>query len=117
MRLFLRSGRERAIGPILGMSITEVLPSDDRLAMICAEFPLRKRSTTGPDTYQSTNIDWLLYSNKLDQLVFVELKTTDTTFDPEHAKTNLAVIKKKREARLSSAQGDDRQVPDHRWRC
>jgi len=66
---------ERAIGPILGLFIEELLSKalKDKLVMICAEFPLRK-STAGSN--QSTNIDWLLYSKRNCQLVFVELKTT-----------------------------------------
>jgi hypothetical protein len=51
---------ERVIGPILGMFIAKVLSAklNDRMEMICAEFPLRK----APESNQSTNIDWLLYS-------------------------------------------------------
>ena len=66
---------ERAIGPILGFFIEELLsvPLNDELVMICAEFPLRKL-TAGSN--QSTNIDWLLYGKTNRQLVFVELKTT-----------------------------------------
>ena len=86
---------ERAIGPILGMFIVEVLSAklDDCLELISPEFPLRKTLST----YQSTNIDWLLYSTKHDQLVFLELKTTDSTFEREQAEIYLAVIRKIRE--------------------
>ena len=85
---------ERAIGPILGIFIEDLLSkSDDRLKKICAEFPLRKRL----ESYHSTKVDWLLYSSKSEQLVFVELKTTDTTFDLAQAKIHLAAIKKIKE--------------------
>jgi len=55
------------------------------VVMICEEFPLRKaqaKEAKGIRTYQSTNIDWLLYDATDDQLVFLELKTADTSFDP-----------------------------------
>lgn len=86
---------ERAIGPILGIFITELLSKSlgNRLVMVCPEFPLRKDS----DSYQTTNIDWLLYSSTLEQLVFVELKTTDTTFDPAQARTYLRAIQRVKE--------------------
>ena len=52
------------------------------MLMICEEFPLRKAQVNGIRTYQSTNIDWLLYNASDDQLVFLELKTAYTSFDP-----------------------------------
>jgi hypothetical protein len=75
---------ERAIGPILSMFLADVLAEtfqDDpalsgAIAMICPEFPLKKA-----DNKQSTNIDWLMYNRERKQLLFVELKTSDTSFD------------------------------------
>ena len=75
---------ERAVGPILSMFLadvmTETLRDDPALsgsiAMICPEFPLKKA-----DNKQSTNIDWLMYNKERQQLLFVELKTSDTSFD------------------------------------
>ena len=79
---------ERAVGPILGIFLeavlTEALKDDPELSgplrMVCAEFPLRK-----PHNLQSTNVDWLLYNPERSQLVFVELKTSDTSVDEEQA--------------------------------
>jgi hypothetical protein len=73
---------ERAVGPILSMFLEDVLTEtlrDDpalsgRLVMICPEFPLKK-----PGNSQSTNIDWLMYNSVRRQLLFVELKTSDTS--------------------------------------
>ena len=73
---------ERAVGPILSMFIADVLTEtlrDDpalsgRLVMICPEFPLKKIGNS-----QSTNIDWLMYNIERRQLLFVELKTSDTS--------------------------------------
>src|SRR5689334_456739 len=67
------------------MFVAEVLSVkfQRRLEMISAEFPLLKPSVDGLGPSQSTNIDWLLYDTDQDQLVFLELKTTDTTFDQE----------------------------------
>ena len=59
------------------------------MEMICEEFPLRK---DGTQTYQSTNIDWLLYNHDDDELVFLELKTACTSFDPVQQKTYRRVI-------------------------
>src|ERR1035438_1762780 len=75
---------ERAIGPILGLFIAELLSIkwNKRVEMICEEFPLRKAPVNGILKYQSTNIDWLLYNVNDDQLVFLELKTAYTSFDP-----------------------------------
>jgi hypothetical protein len=50
--------------------------------MICEEFPVRKPPVNDKSTYQSTNVDWLLYNASDDQLVFLELKTADSSFDP-----------------------------------
>ena len=75
---------ERAVGPILSMFLADVLTETLRddptlsgsIAMICPEFPLKKA-----DNNQSTNIDWLMYNRERQQLLFVELKTSDTSFD------------------------------------
>ncbi len=83
---------ERAIGPILGLFIAELLSTKwgKQVEMICEEFPLRK----GILKYQSTNIDWLLYNKDDDQLVFLELKTAYTSFDPVQEDTYCQLIKK-----------------------
>jgi hypothetical protein len=85
---------ERIVGPILGMIIKDVLSKKytDCFEMITPEFPLRKAPLDGWYTCQSTNIDYLLYSTRKDALVFVELKTTDTTYEPEQARIYLDVI-------------------------
>ena len=75
---------ERAVGPILSMFLADVLTETLRddpalsgsIVMICPEFPLKKA-----DNRQSTNIDWLMYNKERKQLLFVELKTSDTSFD------------------------------------
>ena len=82
---------ERAISPILGVFLEDVLTqifnNEDvenppkRIEMVCAEFPLRKK---GKEKH-STNVDWLLYDRKIKQLIFFELKTSDTSFDQEAA--------------------------------
>ncbi len=77
---------ERAVGPILGIflesALTETLRGDPVLSgpltMICQEFPLKKTSNS-----QSTNIDWLMYNTVRRQLLFVELKTADTSLDAD----------------------------------
>jgi hypothetical protein len=81
---------ERVIGPILGLFIAELLSTmwSKQVEMICEEFPLRKE----PGKYQSTNIDWLLYNHDDDELVFLELKTACTSFDPVQQKTYRRVI-------------------------
>lgn len=73
---------ERAVGPILSVFLADVLTSTfsqdpDRageIVMICPEFPFKK-----PDNNQSTNIDWLMYNPERQELLFVELKTSDTS--------------------------------------
>ena len=75
---------ERAVGPILSMFLADVLTETLRddpalsgsIVIICPEFPLKKA-----DNKQSTNIDWLMYNKERQQLLFVELKTSDTSFD------------------------------------
>ena len=77
---------ERAVGPILSMFLEDVLIETLRddpdlsgpVAMICPEFPLKK-----PGNRQSTNIDWLMYNTVRRQLLFVELKTSDTSVDAD----------------------------------
>jgi len=103
---------ERALGAILGLFIAGVLPPTlgDDLKMICAEFPLRKASrdisgcdqSTTSDGKQSTNIDWLLHSEKRDQLLFVELKTADTGFRSTQHQTYLRVIDRIRRGKSAS---------------
>lgn len=77
-----KSQIERAVGPILSMFLDDVLTETFRedqnlsgsLEMISPEFPLKKK-----DNWQSTNIDWLMYNTERKQLLFVELKTSDTS--------------------------------------
>ena len=77
-----KSQIERAVGPILSMFLdvvlTETYREDQNLSgsivMISPEFPLKKN-----DNWQSTNIDWLMYNTVRKQLLFVELKTSDTS--------------------------------------
>jgi len=80
---------ERAVGPILSMFLAEVLTetlADDpnlsgSIAMICPEFPLKKAHNR-----QSTNIDWLMLNKNRGMLLFVELKTSDTSVNAnQHA--------------------------------
>jgi len=90
---------ERIIGPVLGMFIAEIVSGILRgdVRLISPEFPLRKVGPRGEKLNQSTNIDWLLYSCGQDQLVFVELKTTDTTYDPIQHRIYRRVIEEIRE--------------------
>ena len=77
---------ERAVGPILSMFLEDVLTETLRddpdlsgpITMICPEFPLKK-----PGNRQSTNIDWLMYNTVRRQLLFFELKTSDTSVDAD----------------------------------
>lgn len=79
-----KSQIERAVGPILSMFLPVVLTETFRqdqnlsgsLVMVSPEFPLKKE-----DNWQSTNIDWLLYNTVRRQLLFVELKTSDTSIN------------------------------------
>lgn len=48
---------------------------------LCPEFPIRKGRLDEKGNNQSTNIDWLMYSQTKNELIFLELKTTDTSFD------------------------------------
>lgn len=92
---------ERVVGPILSMFLADVLTEtlrDDpllsgKIVMICPEFPLKKS-----DNNQSTNIDWLMYNSDRKQLLFIELKTTDSSFKASQNSIYLAkqdVIRRK----------------------
>lgn len=73
---------ERAVGPILSIFLADVLTetlADDpnlsgSIAMICPEFPLKKAHNR-----QSTNIDWLMLNKDRGMLLFIEMKTSDTS--------------------------------------
>lgn len=75
---------ERSIGPIIGFFLTHALATkpDEDIVMLCPEFPIQKAGSN-----QSTNIDWLMLDLSKQELLLVELKTTDTTFRPEQAAT------------------------------
>ncbi len=94
---------ERAIAPILGLFIAELLSIKwtDDLKLICEEFPLKKVPPDGVATNLSTNIDWLLYSTVHDQLVFLELKTADTSLNREQEDIYRTLIRKVRECGAS----------------
>lgn len=74
---------ERSVGPVLGFFLAEILTAtlkDDgalsgRYRMLCPEFPLAKGNSL-----QSTNIDFLLYNEDRQALVFLELKTAGSSF-------------------------------------
>ena len=85
---------ERAIAPILGLFIEDLLSIKwgKQVEMICEEFPLRKAPMKDIQIYQSTNIDWLLYNVSDDELVFLELKTAYTKFDPSQEDRYLQLI-------------------------
>lgn len=82
---------ERSIGPVLGFFLAEVLTAtlkDDgalsgRYRMLCPEFPLAKEKN------QSTNIDFLLYNEDRQALVFLELKTACSSFAADQAEIYL----------------------------
>ena len=84
---------ERAVGPILGLFIAEAFSAKfhDVIEVVCPEFPLRKNAT---NSNQSTNLDWLLYAKNRNMFVFVELKTTDTTYREEQKQIYDEVIKR-----------------------
>lgn len=79
---------ERSVGPVLGFFLAEVLTAtlkDDgalsgRYRMLCPEFPLAKGNSL-----QSTNIDFLLYNEDRQALVFLELKTVGSSFSSDQA--------------------------------
>ena len=68
---------ERSIGPIIGFFLADALSTlwKEDIVMLCPEFPIKK-----DDNHQSTNIDWLMFSRTQQELLLVELKTTDTSF-------------------------------------
>ncbi len=90
---------ERAVGPILSMFLAQVLTETLRddpdlsgvIVMICPEFPLKKGGNR-----QSTNIDWLMLNPSREMLLFVELKTSDTSVN---ANQNAIYHQKKEEVR------------------
>lgn len=84
---------ERAVGPIIGMFIDQVLSETfgEELVTLCPEFPIRKCGIDGSGHNQSTNIDWLMFSRTNNYLLFLELKTTDTTFDQKQLEIYLAL--------------------------
>lgn len=74
---------ERSIGPVLGFFMADALTTlldNGSVVMLSPEFPIRKL-----DNKQSTNIDWLMLDLTSNELLLVELKTTDTTFRAEQA--------------------------------
>lgn len=73
---------ERSIGPVIGFFLADVLETllDEEIVMLCPEFPIRKVGNN-----QSTNIDWLMLNLDKQEVLLVELKTTDTTFREEQA--------------------------------
>jgi hypothetical protein len=84
---------ERAISPLLGIFLpdilTEKLKSKNKIEMICAEFPLKK-----PENNQSTNIDWLMYDEDRDELIFFEMKTSDSSYKQEQFDIYDSIINK-----------------------
>lgn len=80
---------ERVVGPILGMFIEDVMSTilGDEIIALSPEFPLLKApGDNKKSTMQSTNIDWLMYSQTKRELVFLELKTTDSAIRSDQAK-------------------------------
>jgi hypothetical protein len=66
----------------LDVVLSETFREDKKLSgslkLVCPEFPLKKK-----DNWQSTNIDWLMYNKDRKQLLFVELKTSDTSINDD----------------------------------
>jgi hypothetical protein len=95
---------ERVIGPVFGMfcerAISHVMDGDD-IVTLCPEFPLRKETAAKPGTNQSTNVDWLLYNRTKAELIFLELKTADTSFDEQQANIYAALSNKIKEGNAS----------------
>ncbi len=106
---------EREVSPILGMFLEELLTitfKDDPLLsgsfrIICPEFPLKKA-----DNRQSTNIDWLMYNAERKQLIFVELKTADTSVNSAQGEIYRDKQKKIRSCGASFLIEDLRQLRD-----
>lgn len=78
---------ERSVGPIIGFFLAEALSSalNEDVVMLCPEFPIRKTRVGESENNQSTNIDWLMFSRDKQELLLVELKTTDTSFRNEQS--------------------------------
>ena len=78
---------ERAIGPIIGFFLGGALSTkwNKEIIVLCPEFPIRKARLDQSGNNQSTNIDWLMYDTELQELILLELKTTDTSFRQEQA--------------------------------
>lgn len=75
---------ERAVGPILGFFIDQLLSKAlgiNEIVTLSPEFPIKGQSNN-----QSTNIDWLLYNKTQNQMILLELKTCDTSFRDEQKK-------------------------------
>jgi len=78
---------ERAISPILGMFMPEILTklysksTASQYEMIMPEFPLKK-----DESNQSTNIDYLLINREQMKLVLFELKTDRSSFKKDQMK-------------------------------
>jgi len=102
---------ERAVAPIISLFIAELLTRkwDRQIELICEEFPLRKPN----GTFQSTNIDWLLYNAADNELIFLELKTVDTSFDPGQKKIYLDLIERIGEEGLSFLREDLGKIMDN----
>lgn len=81
-----KSQIERIVGPILSMYLEAVLTEtfrndpeiSGRIVMVSPEFPFKKAGN-----WQSTNVDYLMINPDRHQLLFIELKTTDTSIDSE----------------------------------
>ena len=78
---------ERIVGPILGFFLPQLLSEmwKQTIVMMSPEFPIRKarldaESGLVQHDNQSTNIDWLMFNHTTNELLLVELKTTDTTY-------------------------------------
>lgn len=103
---------ERAVAPILGLFIAQLLSekwdrqADKQIEVICEEFTLRKPN----GSCQSTNIDWLLYDTYRNELIFLELKTVDTSFDPGQKKIYLDLIRQIGENGLSFLEKDIEKI-------
>lgn len=78
---------ERSVGPIIGFFLAEALSSalNEEIVMLCPEFPIRKFRLGESENNQSTNIDWLMFSRDKQELLLIELKTTDTSFRSEQS--------------------------------
>lgn len=86
---------ERNIGPIIGYFLADVLSQklNESIIALCPEFPIRKARIGEANNNQSTNIDWLMYSRDKNEIILIELKTTDTSYKHEQAKVYRALQK------------------------